>query len=249
MGSENTAKGKTGKPQRAPPSFRGLRHKTTTRCVCSPDQTEARRQATTQASQHIAGRGGLPFKKQKKNKNPTQLKVGDSGQHVFSLIWGLDKQIQTAQMWSSEAKLVLGFALRLPPHWPSTAHAQSTAWNTVTYDTAERSHVHVSLSLWVWVMMAKEIKPADVVCGVSQKRCSSPSVWRYVWPFSFSQRDLLGWHVFDFEGNRSTWGNPTHVLPIQTQRKGSRSQDLFADLLKSALSLTNRDTMHWRKCI
>lgn len=58
----------------------GLRHKTTTLCVCSPDQTEACRQATTQASQHIAGRGGLPHKKK------PQLKAVDGGQHVFSLI-------------------------------------------------------------------------------------------------------------------------------------------------------------------
>lgn len=44
----------------------GLRHKTTTLCVCSPDQTEARRQATTQAFQSIAGKGGLPLQKKKK---------------------------------------------------------------------------------------------------------------------------------------------------------------------------------------
>lgn len=59
----------------------GFHHKTTTLCVCSPDQTEARRQATTQGSQHIAGKGGLPLKKKKK-KNLVER----GRQHVFSLI-------------------------------------------------------------------------------------------------------------------------------------------------------------------
>lgn len=82
----------TRKPQRAPPSLGITPQDNNTLCLLSRPDWGTQTGHNTSLPTHC-WKGRVAPKK----KNPTQLKAGDSGQHVFSLIWGLDKHILTAQ--------------------------------------------------------------------------------------------------------------------------------------------------------